>query len=193
MTIYAIAATQSLQPQRHWRVPTRTHPRPHCRRRSRRPPPSPPARAAIHVRVLEKEADTGTAPRACGYYGASHFALEKAGVYHLLRRAGFMTHGLCWRKLPADVDGTGRHKKLGEAIASLPFAAEGDTTYAAGAGQLNLPQSQFTRLLLGECLGTGRVEVLFRHELKAIRDEDGEEAVHVVARDASTEEDESFT
>lgn len=146
-------------------------------------------RVGIHVKLLEREAETSAAPRACGYFAASQLALQKAGVYDLIREEGFMTHGLCWRKLPVADEATGSKRK-GETIARLSLAPDSDVTYDVGAGLLNLQQSLLSRLLLRECLKTGCVEVHFSHELKSIRD-DGP-AVHATFKNVVSGRDETL-
>src|ERR1700742_1908678 len=59
-------------------------------------------RAGIDVTIIEKLPMTSDSPRACGYYGAVHFMLNELGLYELIRKEGFLTRGLCWRKRPTN-------------------------------------------------------------------------------------------
>ena len=123
-------------------------------------------KAGISVIILEKESELPYTPRAVGYYGATQVAFKNAGLYDLIRSAGFMTAGLCWRSLPVD-DGNGG-KTWGEMIAYQPLNEPGDATFPCPSGLLNLRQSELTKLLLREALATGKVTVHFSVAMEGI-------------------------
>lgn len=136
-------------------------------------------RAGINVTIIEKLPTTSDSPRACGYYGASQFMLNELGLYDLIRKEGFMTHGLCWRKKPTD-DGKGG-KAPGEMLAIQPLTSPDDTEFKVGAGLLNLPQADLNKLFLREAIKTGHVDIEFSTELVSIT-ENIENGVRVVVR-----------
>ena len=137
-------------------------------------------RAGIDVAIIEKLPATSDSPRACGYYGAVHQMLDDVGLYELIRKEGFMTRGLCWRKKPKD-DGRGG-KAPGDMIAVQPLAAPNDATFKTGAGLLNLPQADLNKLVLREALKTGHVRVNFNTELVKILQNDFTKGVTVAVR-----------
>ncbi|GAB1197589.1 hypothetical protein APSETT444_006887 [Aspergillus pseudonomiae] len=141
----------------------------------------------ITVTVLEKAPELPYSPRAVGYYGAAQVALQKAGLYDLVRAEGFMTAGLCWRTPPVS-RGTDGGKTYGEMIASQPLCDPNDTTFPFPSGLLNLRQSELTKLLLREALHTGFVTVRFNAELTAIEDPNpaSGDRVTVVTRNPAT-------
>ncbi|KAK4941298.1 hypothetical protein LTR10_018708 [Elasticomyces elasticus] len=141
-------------------------------------------RAGIDVTVIECLPATSDSPRACGYYGPIQPILNELGLYELIRKEGFMTKGLCWRKKPKD-DGKGG-KVLGEMIAFQPLSAPDDTTYDVGNGLLNLPQADLNKLLLRAALGTGHVQVHFNTELVSILGNSDENGVIARVRDVAT-------
>lgn len=51
-------------------------------------------RSGINVTIIERLSDTSDSPRACRYFGASQYILNELGLYELIRKEGFMTHGL---------------------------------------------------------------------------------------------------
>ena len=107
--------------------------------------------------------------------------LDELGLYELVRKEGFMTRGLCWRKKPKD-DGKGG-KALGDVIAFQPLCAPNDTTFEVGAGLLNLPQADLNKLFLREALKTARVRVHFSTELVSILHNDSMKGVLVQVRE----------
>jgi 2-polyprenyl-6-methoxyphenol hydroxylase-like FAD-dependent oxidoreductase len=139
----------------------------------------------IPVTILEKEPALPYTPRAVGYYGATQVALKSAGLYDLVREAGFLTSGLCWRTTPVD-DGTGHNKVYGEMIAGLPLSDSTDPGCAYPSGLLNLRQSELTQLLLREALATGLVTIHFQAAVEAITDR-GEDRVVVTAKNPATD------
>ncbi|KAJ9603448.1 hypothetical protein H2200_012226 [Cladophialophora chaetospira] len=141
-------------------------------------------RAGIDVTVIEKLPGVSDSPRACGYYGAVHFMLHEVGLYDLIRKEGFMTRGLCWRKKPTD-DGKGG-KASGDMIAIQPLSAPNDTTFEVGAGLLNLPQADLNKLFLREALKTGHVRVHYNTELVSILENDPSTGVTVRLRNNET-------
>lgn len=145
--------------------------------------------AGIEVDIIEKLPATSTAPRACGYFGAVQFFLKEIGVYDLIREEGFVTRGLCWRKMPKE-DGKGG-KRLGDLIAAQPLCAPDDASVDVGAGLLNLPQADLNKLCLREALKTGHVRVHFSTELVSITQNE-KEGVMAVLRDVETGEERNF-
>ena len=139
--------------------------------------------AGVDVDILERLPTTSDVPRACGYFGAVHFALNEAGMYKLIREEGFMTKGLCWRKMPED-NGKGS-KKLGTCIAAQPLCAPDETEFPIGAGLLNLTQGRLNALLMREALKTGHVQCHFNTELLSIN-ENNKDGVSILARNVET-------
>ena len=142
-------------------------------------------RAGIDVAIIEKLPVTSDSPRACGYYGAVQPFLHELELYDLVRKEGFMTRGLCWRKKPKD-DGSGG-KALGEIIAFQPLCAPDDTTFEVGAGLLNLPQADLNKLFLREALKTGHVKIHFNTELISILRNSAEDSVKVLVKNVETQ------
>ncbi|KAF7623099.1 hypothetical protein F9C07_2286497 [Aspergillus flavus] len=120
------------------------------------------AQSGIHVDVLEKEEKLNVTPRACSYYAAALHALQRAKVLDDVKKAGFTTHGLCWRS-PLEDDGKGG-KKFGDILASLPIV--GNEGWDSGV--VNLQQAKLTNLLYQKVLETGLVTVHLGAELVAI-------------------------
>jgi 2-polyprenyl-6-methoxyphenol hydroxylase-like FAD-dependent oxidoreductase len=110
--------------------------------------------------------------------------LNELGLYELIRKEGFMTRGLCWRKKPKE-DGKGG-KSPGEMVATQPLSAPNDTTFEVGTGLLNLPQADLNKLFLREALKTGHVRVHFNTELVSIPRNDPAEGVTVLVRSLET-------
>ena len=148
-------------------------------------------RAGIDVTIVEKSHAISDSPRAVGYYGAVHHMFEELGLYGLVRKEGFMTRGLCWRKKPKS-DGKGG-KLPGDIIAVQPLTAPNDTTFEVGAGLLNLPQAGLNKLLLREALKTGHVSVQFNTELVAITQNNSSEGVTAKLRDLQTMDETDLT
>lgn len=140
--------------------------------------------AGIDVTIIEKLSETNDSPRACGYYGAAQVVMNEVGMYELVRKEGFMTRGLCWRKRPTD-DGKGG-KQLGDVLARQLLCAPDETKFEVGAGQLNLPQANLNRIALREALKTGHVKLHFNTELVSILQNSEEEGVVVLVRDVQT-------
>ncbi|KAE8364851.1 FAD/NAD(P)-binding domain-containing protein [Aspergillus caelatus] len=136
------------------------------------------ATVGIAVDVIEKNAELSRQPRAAGYHGAALAALKRTPVYKEAAKLGFSGNGICWRK-PLVEDGEGG-MKMGDIIASLPFASNEETRDDHGMGILYLPQSQLTELLYKAALQTGLVKVSFNRELSEIHQ--GESSVTAVVR-----------
>lgn len=141
------------------------------------------AQAGINVTIIEKLSAPHQGPRACGYFGPVQRVFDELGVYDTIRKAGFMTKGLCWRKKPV-ADGKDG-KRHGDMIAGQAVCRLDDDIMPAGTGSLHLPQSQLNAILLQEVLDTGRVDVRFNTELEAIVD-NNENGVVVSTRDVVT-------
>lgn len=120
------------------------------------------AQTGVRVDVIEKEAILNEAPRACSYYAAALHALQRAGVLDDVKKAGFTTAGLCWRK-PL-VGGDECMKCFGEILASLPVIGSNDWD----TGVVNLQQAKLTKLLYHKTQETNLVSVHFERELTAI-------------------------
>ncbi len=142
-------------------------------------------RVGIDVTIIEQLPVTSDSPRACGYYGAVHFMLKELGLYDLIRKEGFMTRGLCWRKKPVGDGKGGKGKVFGDMIAIQPLSAPDDTTFEVGAGLLNLPQADLNKLFLREALKTGHVRVHFNTELVSLLQNDPE-GVTIQVRDTES-------
>lgn len=140
--------------------------------------------AGIDVTVIERLSETNDSPRACGYYGAAQVFMDEVGMYELVRKEGFMTRGLCWRKRPVD-DGKGG-KKLGDVLARQPLCAPDEVKFEVGVGQLNLPQADLNRIVLREALNTGHVKLHFNTELVSILQNSEDDGVIVLVRDVQT-------
>ena len=123
-------------------------------------------KAGIKVDIIERLPSTSNAQRAVGYFGAVHFVFEELGLYSKIRKAGFVTPGLCWFKKPRD-NGQGG-KAFGEMLAAQPLAEPGDVEFKVGAGLLNLTQARLNALLLDEALATGHVKIYFNTEFESI-------------------------
>ena len=145
--------------------------------------------AGIDVDIIERQSTTNDSPRAVGYYGAAQVFLNDIGMYRLIREAGFMTRGLCWRKRPTDDREGG--KKLGTMIACQPLCAPDDKVLDVGAGLLNLPQADLNKLSLREALKTGHVSIHFNTELVSIL-QNNDDGVVVMTRDLETSEEKQF-
>ncbi|KAJ6091447.1 hypothetical protein N7467_003416 [Penicillium canescens] len=120
------------------------------------------AQTGIRVDIIEKETALNEAPRACSYYAAALHALQRAGVLDDVKKAGFTTAGLCWRKPLTDCD-DGK-KMLGDVLARLPVIGSNDWD----TGVVNLQQAKLTKLLYQKTQETNLVTVHFGSELIAI-------------------------
>ncbi|BAE63470.1 unnamed protein product [Aspergillus oryzae RIB40] len=139
------------------------------------------AQSGIHVDVLEKEEKLNVTPRACSYYAAALHALQRAKVLDDVKKAGFTTHGLCWRS-PLEDDGKGG-KKFGDILASLPIVGNEDWD----SGVVNLQQAKLTNLLYQKVLETGLVTVHLGAELVAI-EQDSNSVTAIAIRGGGNQE-----
>ncbi|KAE8139523.1 hypothetical protein BDV38DRAFT_291238 [Aspergillus pseudotamarii] len=140
------------------------------------------AQSGMYVDVLEKEEKLNVTPRACSYYAAALHALQRAKVLDDVKKAGFTTHGLCWRG-PLEDDGKGG-KIFGDMLASLPVVGNEDWD----SGVVNLQQAKLTKLLYQKVLETGRVTVHLGTELIGIEQDSASVMATAVRGDLSQEQ-----
>ncbi|KAE8415638.1 hypothetical protein BDV36DRAFT_285210 [Aspergillus pseudocaelatus] len=140
------------------------------------------AQSGVYVDVLEKEEKLNVTPRACSYYAAALHALQRAKVLDDVKKAGFTTHGLCWRG-PLEDDGKGG-KKFGDMLASLPVV--GNEGWDSGV--VNLQQAKLTKLLYQKVLETGRVTVHLGTRVIGIEQDSASVTATAVRGDGSQEQ-----
>lgn len=134
----------------------------------------------IPVTILEKENPPQPMPRALGYFGASMFALERAGIWEEVKSRGPTFGFLGWRKQAVpQPDGS---KAWGDEIASWNLASgspykEGEP----GWGMVIMGQHQFREILIPRLEASGLAEIRGGYALSRLsQDENG---VTVVAAD----------
>lgn len=127
----------------------------------------------IPVKILEKETDAPPVPRALGYFGASMFALERAGIWEEVKSGGPTFGALGWRKLATEApDGS---KDWGEEIAFWNLAD--GSPYEEGKpgwGMTIMGQHHLKDIILPRVLKSGLAEIDYGYGLTRLhQDENG--------------------
>ena len=118
----------------------------------------------ISVNILEKEKNAPPAPRALGYFGASMFALERAGIWEEVKSGGPTFGALGWRKLATELpDGS---KDWGEEIAFWNLAD--GSSYEEGKpgwGMTIMGQHRLKDIILPRIMKSGLAEINYGYGL----------------------------
>lgn len=159
------------------------------------------AQTGISVTILDQADDLCQLPRACIYYPQVQVALDAAGVYDdIIKAGGFRATGLEIRQYPEPAeDGS---VKAGRCVVSFPKVEDPASFDPYGAPSLpsmerpamnflQIPQPRLTKVLMDKALATGKVQVLFHKKLMAIAND--ADSVTATVWDTVAEAEETYT
>ena len=119
----------------------------------------------IHVTLLEAADDLDENPRAAHYAPSACYDLNRAGVLDEVRQEGFHPDSVCWRK----PDGT--------LLGGLGWSS--DEIKIVSGPMVCLPLDRLDRLLLRHLLSYATAEVLFKHRVLSLDQDDAQARVQV--------------
>ncbi len=119
------------------------------------------AKQGVKIQILEAADDLDKNPRAAHYAPSAVYDLNRAGVLDDVKRDGIHPDAVCWR----EPDGT--------------FIAGIKSRFDIEFPMVCLPLDQLDILLLKHFLAAGDTEILWRHKVVSIEQDDNEARVHV--------------
>ena len=119
----------------------------------------------IHVTLLEAADDLDENPRAAHYAPSACYDLNRAGVLDEVREEGFHSDSVCWRK----PDGT--------LLGGLGWSS--DESKIESGPMVCLPLDRLDRLLLRHLVSYPTAEVLFKHRVLSLDQDDAQARVQV--------------
>ncbi|PCG94967.1 Monooxygenase, FAD-binding [Penicillium occitanis (nom. inval.)] len=123
-------------------------------------------RLGIRVSLFEQDEEIQPHFRALGYPGATHAALQKAGIWEEAKTKGFIKRAFSWRKLPQNDGPYKNEKQWGDLIATWdPYVNSPLKDGDIGYGMLALPQNRFREIIMPKLLESDLADVYLGHRV----------------------------